>query len=165
MLRLRVSNYQNVKRFCILSNRIAVALIKTYNGLDHLGLIPVVERGIHFMRKFRAIALLTVLLLVIVTGCKTVSTTILNTESKLFYGGSQLETTVRELMVDGGKTTARIRFLNLGTEELDSIEALVQFIDQTAPSSRRTSSARCSRPLFPSVRVSVRRRNAKATPI
>lgn len=82
------------------------------------------------MRRFRAIALLTVLLLLFAAGCKTVSTTILNTESKLFYGGSQLETTVRELMVDGGKTTARIRFLNLGTEELDSIEALVQFIDQ-----------------------------------
>lgn len=62
-------------------------------------------------------------------GCKTTSTTILNTEDKLFYGGSQIETTVRELTVDGGTTSARIRFLNLGTEELSSLEAQVEFVD------------------------------------
>ena len=69
-------------------------------------------------------------LLLLLAGCKTKSTTILNTEYKLFYGGSQLEVTVRELKVDGGKTTARIRFLNLGTEDLGSIQALVEFIDK-----------------------------------
>ncbi len=73
---------------------------------------------------------IALLLLAFLAGCKTESTTILNTTSKLFYGGSQIETTVRELKVDGGKTTARIRFLNLGTEDLDSIEALVEFIDR-----------------------------------
>ncbi len=81
------------------------------------------------MHKSRVIALLLILLAVFSAGCKTMSTTILNTESKIFYGGSQIETTVRELTVDGGKTTARIRFLNLGSEELDSIEAVVLFID------------------------------------
>ncbi len=62
-------------------------------------------------------------------ACKTVSTTILNTESKIFYGGCQIETTVRELRVDGGKTTARIRFVNLGGDSLESLEALVEFVD------------------------------------
>lgn len=47
----------------------------------------------------------------------------------MFYGGCQIETTVRELSVDGGKTTARIRFTNLGGDSLDSIEALVEFVD------------------------------------
>lgn len=74
--------------------------------------------------------LLALSLLFVAAGCKAESTTILNTESKLFYGGSQIEVTVRELKVDGGKTTARIRFLNLGTEELNSIQALVEFIDK-----------------------------------
>jgi hypothetical protein len=68
-------------------------------------------------------------LLIFCAACKTVSTTILNTESKIFYGGSQIETTVRELSVDGGKTTARIRFRNLGSETLGSLEALVEFTD------------------------------------
>ncbi|NLI53120.1 MAG: hypothetical protein GX417_02215 [Clostridiales bacterium] len=81
------------------------------------------------MRKRLAAPLAMLALLFFVSGCKTTSTTILNTESKIFYGGSQIETTVRELKVDGGKTTARIRFLNMGTEELGSIEALVEFID------------------------------------
>lgn len=81
------------------------------------------------MRKLLSILLLILSLLFVASGCKTKDTTILNTESKLFYGGSQIETTVRELKVDGGKTTARIRFLNLGTEELGSIEALVEFVD------------------------------------
>jgi hypothetical protein len=81
------------------------------------------------MRKRISIVLLALALLLFAASCKTESTTILNTESKLFYGGSQLEVTVRELKVDGGKTTARIRFLNLGTEELGTIEALVEFID------------------------------------
>jgi hypothetical protein len=82
-----------------------------------------------FMRKLFVLSFLILLLLFTAVGCKTESTTILNTEFKIFYGGSQLETTVRELKVDGGKTTARIRFLNLGTEELTSIEALVEFVD------------------------------------
>ncbi len=69
------------------------------------------------------------MLFVLFCSCKTVSTTILNTESKIFYGGCQIETTVRELSVDGGKTTARIRFLNLGSDSLDSLEALVEFVD------------------------------------
>lgn len=68
-------------------------------------------------------------LMLLVSGCKTESTTVLNAEYKIFYGGSQIETTVRELKVDGGTTTARIRFLNLGSEELSSIEALVEFVD------------------------------------
>ena len=81
------------------------------------------------MRKIVAISLVLLSLLLFAVGCKTQSTTILNTEYKIFYGGSQLETTVRELKVDGGKTTVRVRFLNLGTEELGSIEALVEFVD------------------------------------
>ena len=70
-----------------------------------------------------------VLLLLISAGCKQTSTTTLNSEYKIFYGGCQIEATVRELIVDGGTTSARIRFLNLGTEELSSLEALVEFID------------------------------------
>ncbi len=81
------------------------------------------------MRKLPALLLALLALLLLVSGCKTESTHILNTEFKIFYGGSQIETTVRELKVDGGRTTARIRFLNLGSEELTSIEALVEFVD------------------------------------
>ena len=69
------------------------------------------------------------MMVALLSGCKTESSTILNTGSKIFYGGSQIETTVRELKVDGGTTTARVRFLNLGSEELGSIEALVEFVD------------------------------------
>jgi len=82
------------------------------------------------MRKFLAICLSSLALILLLTGCKTETTTILNSSSKIFYGGSQIETTVRELKVSGGTTTARIRFLNLGSEELTSIEAQVEFIDQ-----------------------------------
>ncbi len=82
------------------------------------------------LRKYAVAALAMLSLIFFAVGCKSSSTTILNTESKIFYGGSQIETTVRELRVDGGKTTARIRFLNMGTEELTSIEALVEFIDK-----------------------------------
>ena len=81
------------------------------------------------MRKIPALLLSILALLLLVSGCKTESSQILNTEYKIFYGGSQIETTVRELKVDGGRTTARIRFLNLGSEELTSIEALVEFVD------------------------------------
>ena len=81
------------------------------------------------MKMKRIAALLLIAILLTVVGCKTTSTTVLNTEFKIFYGGSQIETTVRELIVDGGTTSARIRFLNLGTEELNSLEALVEFID------------------------------------
>jgi len=81
------------------------------------------------MRKFTAILFSTILMLALLTGCKTESTTTLNSGYKIFYGGSQIEATVRELKVDGGRTTARVRFLNLGSEELTSIEAQVDFID------------------------------------
>lgn len=81
------------------------------------------------MKKGMIVATLLFTMLFLISGCKTTSTTILNTEDKLFYGGSQIETTVRELTVDGGTTSARIRFLNLGTEELSSLEAQVEFID------------------------------------
>ena len=81
------------------------------------------------MRKFTAILVSTLLMLVLVSGCKTESTTILNSGYKIFYGGSQIEVNVRELKVDGGRTTARVRFLNLGSEELHSIEAQVDFVD------------------------------------
>lgn len=81
------------------------------------------------MRKLVATFFAMASILILFSGCKTESSTTLNTSSKLFYGGSQIETTVRELKVDGGKTTARIRFLNLGSEELGSIEAEVEFID------------------------------------
>lgn len=81
------------------------------------------------MKTKRVAALLLIAILLAVAGCKATSTTVLNTEFKIFYGGSQIETTVRELIVDGGTTSARIRFLNLGTEELNSLEALVEFID------------------------------------
>jgi len=81
------------------------------------------------MRKI-AITFLSILVLVLaLSGCKAESTTILNTSSKIFFGGCQIETTVRELKVDGGTTTARVRFLNLGSEELTSIEAQVDFVD------------------------------------
>ena len=81
------------------------------------------------MRKILTVVLSSLALLVFLTACKTESSTILNAGSKIFYGGSQIETTVRELKVDGGTTSARVRFLNLGTEELTSIEAQVDFID------------------------------------
>ncbi len=67
--------------------------------------------------------------LLVSAGCKTTSTTILNSEYKIFYGGSQIEATVRELSVDGGTTSVRVHFLNLGTEELGTLEALVEFVD------------------------------------
>ena len=82
------------------------------------------------MRKLIVTTLAVFSVLMLLYGCKAESSTTLNTSSKLFYGGSQIEVTVRELKVDGGKTTARIRFLNLGTEELNSIQALVEFIDK-----------------------------------
>ena len=81
------------------------------------------------MRKFTAILVSTLLMLVLVSGCKAESTTILNSGYKIFYGGSQIEVNVRELKVDGGRTTTRVRFLNLGSEELGSIEAQVDFVD------------------------------------
>ena len=81
------------------------------------------------MRKFLTVALSSLALLVLLTGCKAESTKIINVGSTIFYGGSQIETTVRELKVDGGTTSARVRFLNLGTEELTSIQAQVDFID------------------------------------
>lgn len=82
------------------------------------------------MKRLKLLPILSFFaLLLFCAACKTVSTTILNTESKIFYGGSQIETTVRELSVDGGKTTARIRFLNMGSETLGSLEALVEFVD------------------------------------
>lgn len=74
-------------------------------------------------------ALVLVSLLLLAGACKKVSTTTLNIDSKIYYGGSQIETTVRELTVDGGTTTARIHFINLGTEELTSLEASVEFLD------------------------------------
>ena len=83
------------------------------------------------IKKRTVAALLALAILVLAAGCKTTSTTVLNTGSKIFYGGSQIETTVRELKVDGGTTSARIRFVNLGTEELGSLEVLVEFIDST----------------------------------
>jgi hypothetical protein len=87
-------------------------------------------RRITFLMRKISVVFLTVLMMVaLLSGCKTESSTILNTGSKIFYGGSQIETTVRELKVDGGTTTARVRFLNLGSEELASIEALVEFVD------------------------------------
>ena len=87
------------------------------------------RRDIQTMKKGMIVATLLFTMLFLISGCKTTSTTILNTEDKLFYGGSQIETTVRELTVDGGTTSARIRFLNLGTEELSSLEAQVEFVD------------------------------------
>ena len=74
-------------------------------------------------------ALALAALLLLASACKKVSTTTLNIDSKIYYGGSQIETTVRELTVDGGTTTARIHFINLGTEELVTLEALVEFVD------------------------------------
>lgn len=70
-----------------------------------------------------------VLLLLVSAGCKQTSTTTLNSEYKIFYGGCQIEATVRELIVDGGTTSARIHFLNLGSENLSSLQALVEFVD------------------------------------
>ena len=81
------------------------------------------------MRKIGILLGSFLMMVLLLSGCKTESTTILNTGSKIFYGGSQIETTVRELKVDGGTTTARVRFLNLGSEELTSIEAFVEFVD------------------------------------
>lgn len=81
------------------------------------------------MRKISVVFLTVLMMVALLSGCKTETSTILNTGSKIFYGGSQIETTVRELKVDGGTTTARVRFLNLGSEELGSIEALVEFVD------------------------------------
>ena len=112
---------------------IATARIISYN--DFRSIYCITEQFgrifLHMMKKQTVVALLVLVVLVLAVGCKTTSTTILNTGSKIFYGGSQIETTVRELTVDGGTTSARIRFVNLGTEELGSLEALVEFIDAT----------------------------------
>ena len=81
------------------------------------------------MRKLVVTTLAVLSILVLLSGCKTETSTTLNSSYKIFYGGSQIETTVRELKVDGGKTSARIRFLNLGSEDLTSIEVQVEFID------------------------------------
>ena len=81
------------------------------------------------MRKLTFIFVFALAFVLLLSGCKTESTTTLNSEYKIVYGGSQIEATVRELKVDGGRTTARIRFLNLGSEELSSIEAQIEFID------------------------------------
>lgn len=81
------------------------------------------------MKKHLTLVLLLLLSVLLISGCKAMSTTTLNSEYKIFYGGSQIEATARELTVDGGTTTARIHFLNLGTEELSSLEAYVEFMD------------------------------------
>ena len=81
------------------------------------------------MRKIIFVLIVALSFVLLLLGCKTETTTTLNSEYKIVYGGSQIEATVRELKVDGGRTTARIRFLNLGSEELGSIEAQVEFID------------------------------------
>ena len=70
-----------------------------------------------------------VLLMLFAAACKEESTTVLNSEYKIFYGGCQIEATVRELTVDGGTTSARIHFLNLGSETLAELEVLVEFVD------------------------------------
>jgi hypothetical protein len=81
------------------------------------------------MIKKRLFILALALLLLVSAGCKETSTTTLNSEYKIFYGGCQIEATVRELTVDGGTTTARIHFLNLGSETLTALQALVEFVD------------------------------------
>ena len=87
------------------------------------------EEFFYFMRKIFTVFVSTLAIFMLLTACKVESSTILNAGSKIFYGGSQIETTVHELKVDGGTTSARVRFLNLGTEDLTSIEAQVEFID------------------------------------
>ena len=81
------------------------------------------------MIKKKLLIIALVLLLFVSAGCKETSSTTLNSEYKIFYGGCQIEATVRELTVDGGTTTARIHFLNLGSETLKSLQALVEFVD------------------------------------
>lgn len=81
------------------------------------------------MMKKRFFSAALVLLMLVSAGCKQTSSTTLNSEYKIFYGGCQIEATVRELTVDGGTTTARIHFLNLGSETLSSLQALVEFVD------------------------------------
>ena len=61
------------------------------------------------MRKIPIIIICVLASILLLVGCKTESKTTLNTEYTIVYGGSQIETTVRELKVDGGRTTARIR--------------------------------------------------------
>lgn len=79
--------------------------------------------------KKRFLTAALVLLMLVAAGCKETSSTTLNSEYKIFYGGCQIEATVRELTVDGGTTIARIHFLNLGSETLSSLQALVEFVD------------------------------------
>ncbi len=86
-------------------------------------------RNIPYMMIKRIAVVFLISALLVSAGCKTTSTTILNSEYKIFYGGSQIEATVRELSVDGGTTSVRVHFLNLGTEELGTLEALVEFVD------------------------------------
>ena len=81
------------------------------------------------MMKKRFFTAALALLMLVSAGCKQTSSTTLNSEYKIFYGGCQIEATVRELTVDGGTTTARIHFLNLGSETLSSLQALVEFVD------------------------------------
>ncbi|GEM_PF-2256032 len=70
------------------------------------------------------------LLLFFAAACsKEPSVTMLNTVDTIYCDGCQIETTVRELTVDGNQTTARIRFLNLGNTTLDALNALVEFVD------------------------------------
>jgi hypothetical protein len=79
--------------------------------------------------KKRLVTAALVFIMLVSAGCKQTSSTTLNSEYKIFYGGCQIEATVRELTVDGGVTSARIHFLNLGSETLSSLQALVEFVD------------------------------------
>lgn len=81
-------------------------------------------------RLVGTLLMLTVILTALsALACKERSTTILNKEATIYYGDSQIEATARELTVDGGRTSVRIRFVNLSGVSLESLKAHVDFVD------------------------------------
>jgi len=75
------------------------------------------------------VALAAIVIAALALGCKEQSTTILNKETTIYFGGSQIEATVRELTVDGGQTSVRVRFVNISGSPLEELKAHVDFVD------------------------------------
>lgn len=80
------------------------------------------------MRRFVSL-LLAMLLIISFSACKTQRQTTLDSVDVFYCDGCKIEATARELTVDGGTTSARIRFANMGSDPLGYIDALVEFVD------------------------------------
>lgn len=76
-----------------------------------------------------AVALAAVLIASFCLACKEQSVTMLNKEATIYYGDSQIEATARELTVDGGRTSVRVRFVNISGSSLETLSAHVEFVD------------------------------------